>query len=224
MRLLLIEDDEETAASVADALRRDGADVALAHDGETGLRLAETDSFDVLIVDRMLPKQDGLALVKSARAAGVRAPVLFLTAMTSISDRVTGLKEGGDDYLVKPFAMEELSARVIALARRHPLKDEQPVLQVGPLVLDRLRRVVRRNDQPLDLQAREVQILEMLMLHAGEVVTRPMLLENIWKFRFDPKTNIVETHMSRLRTKIDPSGKSPLIHTVRGAGYVLRAS
>jgi two-component system OmpR family response regulator len=185
---------------------------------------AADGAFDVLIVDRMLPGLDGLSAVRSLRAMGAQTPILFLTAMGAVSDRIAGLEAGGDDYLVKPFSFAELQARVAALARRAPLRaPEQPLLQVGDLSLDRLRRVVRRGEAEIDLQPREFQLLEFLMLNSGRIVTRTMLLEGVWDFHFDPRTNIVETHISRLRAKIDPGGAAPLIHTVRGAGYVIRA-
>lgn len=223
MRILLVEDDEETSAFVAKGLRECGNHVEIASDGRDGLFHATDGNFNLLIVDRMLPHLDGLSLVKAARAAGVDAPVLFLTALGAVGDRVAGLESGADDYLVKPFSFAELNARVNALARRPPLQDDQPTISVANLTLDRLRRKVTRGDALLDLQPREFQILELLMLNAGRIVTRTMLLEQIWSFRFDPGTNIVETHVSRIRGKIDRGGDPPLIHTIRGAGYMLRA-
>jgi two-component system OmpR family response regulator len=224
MRVLVIEDDIDTAAYIAKGLREQGQSVELVHEGRDGLFRATHEDFDVLIVDRMLPKLDGLALVKAARAAGFSAPVLMLTAMGAIEDRVAGLEGGADDYLVKPFAFSELQARLNALARRPPLRDEKTLLTVGDLSLDRLKRAVVRGEAPIDLQPREFRLLEELMLHAGHVVTRTMLLERVWDFHFDPGTNIVETHISRIRAKIDRGGDPPLIHTVRGAGYVVRPS
>ncbi len=224
MRILLVEDDGETATSIADALAEKGHEVDVADNGRQGLMLATGGAYDVLIVDRMLPGLDGLSLVSKARAAGAEAPILFLTALATVGDRVAGLESGGDDYLTKPFSFEELLARVNALSRRSPMRQEQPILRVGNLVLDRIRRTVTRSGQPLDLQQREIRILEVLMLNAGEVVTRAMLLEQVWDFRFDPGTNIVETHMSRIRGKVEKPGESPLIYTVRGAGYVIRES
>lgn len=224
MRILLIEDDEETGEYVSRGLKEAGHVVESARDGKDGLFRAADGAFDVLIVDRMLPGIDGLSAVKSLRAMGAQTPILFLTAMGAVSDRIDGLEAGGDDYLVKPFSFAELQARVAALARRAPLRaPEQALLQVGDLSLDRLRRIVRRGDQDIDLQPREFQLLEFLMLNAGRVVTRTMLLEGVWDFHFDPRTNIVETHISRLRAKIDPGATAPLIHTIRGAGYVIRA-
>jgi two-component system OmpR family response regulator len=177
-----------------------------------------------MIVDRMLPGLDGLSVVRATRAAGVATPVLMLTAMSAIEDRVTGLEGGADDYLIKPFSFAELNARVNALGRRQPLQEEDTILTVGDLILDRLRRAVKRGDDVIDLQPREFRLLEELMLNAGKVVTRTMLLERVWDFHFDPGTNIVETHISRIRGKIDRGGDAPLIHTVRGAGYVVRAA
>ncbi len=223
MRILVIEDDAETAQFVARGLREGGNQVETANDGRDGLFQATAGSFDIIIVDRMLPQLDGLSLVRAARAAGVDTPVIFLTALGSVEDRVTGLESGGDDYLMKPFSFAELNARVNAIARRPALRDEQPLLQVGDLKLDRLRRSVRRGEADLDLQPREFEILELLMLNVGRIVTRTMLLEQVWSFHFDPGTNIVETHISRIRSKIDRGGDPPLIHTIRGAGYVIRA-
>ena len=223
MRLLVIEDDPETAAYVARGLREAGQMVELASDGRDGLFRATHEIFDLLIVDRMLPGLDGLSLVKSARAAGMVAPVLMLTAMGAIEDRVLGLEAGADDYLVKPFSFAELHARVNALARRPPLKgEEETVLTISDLSLDRLRRVVKRGGHVVDLQPREFRLLEELMLNAGRIVTRTMLLERVWDFHFDPGTNIVETHISRIRSKIDRGGDPALIQTIRGAGYVIR--
>lgn len=224
MRILLIEDDDETREYVSRGLEGAGHAVETARDGNDGLFRAADGAFDVLIVDRMLPGIDGLSVVKALRAFGAQTPILFLTAMGAVSERTNGLEVGGDDYLVKPFSFAELQARVAALARRAPLRaPEQALLQVGDLALDRLCRMVRRGDLVIDLQPREFQLLEFLMLNADRVVTRAMLLEGVWAFHFDPRTNIVETHISRLRAKIDPGGAAPLIHTIRGAGYVIRA-
>ena len=223
MKVLLIEDDQETADYVARGLREHGHVVDHAATGRDGLFLAADGGHDVLVVDRMLPGLDGLGLVRALRETGVKAPVLFLTALGGVGDRVRGLEAGGDDYLVKPFAFAELHARLQALARRPPLAEVQTVLRVGDLEMDRLRRTVTRAGTPVDLQPREFQLLEFLMRHAERVVTRTMLLEAVWDFHFDPKTNIVETHMSRLRAKLAREGAPELIHTVRGAGYALRA-
>jgi two-component system, OmpR family, response regulator len=222
MKVLLIEDDQETSAYVARGLREQGHVVDLAATGRDGLFLATDGGHDVLIVDRMLPGLDGIGLVQALRATGVKAPVLFLTALGGVGDRVRGLEAGGDDYLVKPFAFAELLARINALARRPPLSDAQTVLRVGDLEMDLLKRTVLRSGKSVELQPREFQLLAFLMRNADRVVTRTMLLETVWDFHFDPKTNIVETHMSRLRAKLSQPGGAELIHTVRGAGYVLR--
>jgi two-component system OmpR family response regulator len=223
MRILLIEDDPETAAFVAKGLREAGHQVDASVEGRDGLYRATDGKFDLLIVDRMLPQLDGLSLVKAARAAGVESPILFLTALGAVGDRVAGLEGGADDYLVKPFSFAELLARVNALGRRPPLRDEEPVLTVADLSLDRFRRSVRRGEMEVDLQPREFHILETLMLNASRVVTRTMLLETVWGFHFDPATNIVESHISRIRSKIDRGNDATLIHTIRGAGYMIRA-
>lgn len=223
MRILLVEDDDETAAYVTKGLRESGQSVERTRDGRDGLFQATHGDFSLLILDRMLPGLDGLALLKAARAAGITTPILMLTAMGAIEDRVDGLEAGADDYLVKPFSFAELNARVTALGRRQPMREEVTLLSVADLSLDRLRRVVKRGDQVMDLQPREFRLLEELMQNAGRIVTRTMLLERVWDFHFDPGTNIVETHISRIRSKIDRGGDVPLIHTVRGAGYVIRA-
>ena len=222
MKVLLIEDDEETSAYIVRGLREHGHVVDLAANGRDGLFLAAEGAHDVMVVDRMLPGVDGLALVKTIRGAGVRTPVLFLTARAGVGDRVEGLEAGGDDYLVKPFAFAELHARLQALARRPPMAGIETVLRVGDLEMDRVRRSVTRAGLRIDLKPREFLLLEYLMRHAGQVVTRTMLLENVWEFHFDPRTNIVETHMSRLRAKVDRDFGVELIHTIRGAGYCLR--
>ena len=223
MKLLLVEDDQETAAYLKRALEEAGHTVDQASQGRDGLLLAVGESYDVVVLDRMLPQIDGVAILRTLRAAGVKTPVLLLTAMGGIDDRVEGLEAGGDDYLVKPFAMAELLARVNALARRPPPQDVQTALKVADLEMNLLRRTVTRAGQKIELQPREFQLLEYLMRHAGRVVTRTMLLEAVWDFHFDPKTNIVETHISRLRGKIDKGFDKPLLHTIRGAGYVIRA-
>ncbi len=223
LKILLIEDDFDLANSLVAGLAALGHSIDWAPDGLGGLKMAVGGDYDVLIVDRMLPGTDGLSLVKSARASGADMPILFLTALTTVGERVAGLEGGGDDYLGKPFSFEELHARIRALVRRSPNREKQPHLRVGALLLDRIRRQVSRNGQVADLQQREIRILEVLMLNAGEVVTRTMLLEQVWDFKFDPGTNIVESHISRIRSKIDVPGEVPLIQTVRGAGYVLRS-
>jgi two-component system OmpR family response regulator len=219
MHLLLIEDDAQTAAFIVTALTDRGHQVTASGDGATALAAAATRQFDVIISDRMLPDGDGLAMIAGLRRAGQRGPVLLLTALGSEEDRVQGLNAGADDYLVKPFSMAELAARIAALARRTAGPAE---ISIAGLVLDRLDRRVRRDDSVIDLQPREFQLLEYLMLEAPRVVTRTMLLEHVWHFHFDPGTNIVESHISRLRTKIDRGGDPPLILTIRGEGYAIR--
>jgi two-component system OmpR family response regulator len=221
MKLLLVEDDKEGGAYLKKALAEAGHTVDHAVGGREGLLLAAGEPYDVIVLDRMLPEMDGLAILRTVRASGVKTPVLLLTALGGIDDRVEGLEAGGDDYLVKPFAIAELLARVNALARRPPTKDVQTTLQVADLELDRLQRTVTRGGARIELQPREFQLLEYLMRHRGRVVTRTMLLESVWDFHFDPKTNIVETHMSRLRAKVDRGRGRELIQTVRGAGYRL---
>jgi two-component system, OmpR family, response regulator len=223
LRILVVEDDAETAAYLIGGLEEEGYAVSHSSDGRDGLFLATTENFDLLIVDRMLPELDGLTLVKTLRASGIETSVLFLTTMSGIDDRVIGLNAGGDDYLVKPFAFSELLARVKALARRPRGTLVETHFKVGDLELDLLTRVVRRAGHEIALQPREFRLLEYLMRHAGEVVTRTMLLDNVWNYHFDPRTNVVESHLSRLRTKVDKGYSSELIHTVRGAGYCLRA-
>ena len=222
MKILLVEDDKEAAAYLRRALSEAGHTMDHAATGREGLMLAAGEPYDVIVLDRMLPQLDGLAILRTIRSAGVKTPVLLLTALGGIDDRVEGLEAGGDDYLVKPFAFAEFLARVNALARRPPPQEMVSALQVADLRLDLLKRSVTRGGQRIDLQPREFQLLEHLMRNAGRVVTRTMLLESIWEFHFDPKTNIVETHISRLRSKVDRGQPQELIHTVRGAGYCLR--
>jgi two-component system OmpR family response regulator len=224
MKILVIEDDQETAAYVARGLREHGHVVDLAATGQDGLFLATGAGHDVLVVDRMLPGLDGLRLVRAMRETGIKAPVLFLTALGGVGDRVRGLEAGGDDYLVKPFAFAELMARLNALARRPPLSGAPATLGIADLELDLFKRTVTRGGERVELQPREFLLLEFLLRHADRVVTRTMLLEGVWDFHFDLKTNIVETHVSRLRGKLFRGGRDPeLIHTVRGSGYILRA-
>jgi two-component system OmpR family response regulator len=222
MKLLLVEDDRETGAYLKRALMEAGHTVDQAANGRDGLLLAAGEPYDVVILDRMLPGIDGLAILRTIRVSKVKTPVLLLTAMGGIDDRVEGLEAGADDYLVKPFAFAELLARVNALARRPPPQDVQTVLRVADLEMNLLTRQVTRAAERIDLQPREFQLLEYLMRNTGRVVTRTMMLESVWDFHFDPKTNIVETHMSRLRGKIQRGTSVELIHTVRGAGYCLR--
>jgi len=222
MRVLLIEDDSDMAGYIAQSLHDLGHATSVAGDGRVGLELASREPFDVVVVDRMLPGLDGVSVVRTLRGRDMTVPVLFLTTMDGIDDRVAGLEAGGDDYLVKPFAMPELAARINALGRRGRLSVQDTVLRVADLEMDLVKRTVLRKGQRVELQPREFQLLEYLVRHAGQVVTRTMLLENVWDFHFDPQTNIVETHISRLRSKVDREFSDPLIHTVRGTGYVLR--
>ncbi|MFP5329175.1 MAG: winged helix-turn-helix domain-containing protein [Alphaproteobacteria bacterium] len=223
MKILVIEDDRETAAFLTRGLKEHGHVVDVATDGRDGLLQATGDEYDVLIVDRMLPGMDGLGIVRTLRAAGTRTPVLFLTAMAGVGDRVEGLDAGGDDYLVKPFAFAELNARVSALGRRPAVTEVTTVLRVGDLEMNLLTRQVSRAGRAIDLQPQEFRLLEFLMRHADRVVTRTMLLEGVWGFHFDPRTSVVETHISRLRAKIDRDFSQPLLQTIRGSGYSLRA-
>ena len=224
MRIFLIEDDPEVSGYVAGGLRESGHAVDTADDGREALIQATVEPYDVLIVDRMLPNVDGLTLVKTLRGAGNDVPVLFLTALDDVDRRVEGLEAGADDYLTKPFAFSELIARVEALHRRRTQTTVTTELKVADLTLDLLGREVKRGGARIELQPREYQLLEYLMRHAGQVVTRTMLLEKVWEYHFDPQTNIIDVHISRLRQKIDKNFDISLIHTVRGAGYVLRAS
>ncbi len=222
MRILLIEDDREAATYLTRALREAGHVADHAADGEEGLHLAREGGYDVLIVDRMLPRRDGLSVIEALRAAGDTTPVLILSALGQVDDRVTGLRAGGDDYLAKPYAFTELLARVEALARRQRPGDVETVYRVGDLELDRLAHTVARAGRAIPLQPREFRLLEYLMKHVGQVVTRTMLLENVWDYHFDPQTNVIDVHISRLRSKIDKGFDRPLLHTVRGAGYTIR--
>ncbi len=223
MKVLLVEDDQETAEFIASGLNRDGHVVEIAGDCGEGLMLAEADTHDILIVDRRLPDMDGLTLVRNFRARGGKAPVIFLTTMSSIDDRVEGFEAGGDDYLIKPFAYSELRARVQALARRPPLTQTETVLRIADLEMDLIRHRVTRGDQEIDLQPLEFRILEYFLRNKGRVVTRHMLLDRVWDFHFDPNTKVVEANISRLRNKIDRPFAQPLLHTIRGAGYILEA-
>lgn len=223
MKILVLEDEAETAAYLRRGLTEAGHVVDLCGDGRDAFHLATDGGYDVMVVDRMVPGMDGLKTVKSLRAAGVRTPVLFLTAIGGVGDRVEGLEAGGDDYLVKPFAFTELMARLNALARRPPITEVQTVVKVADLELDMLKRSVTRAGRRIELKPQEYKLLEYLMQHAGQIVTRTMLLENVWSFHFDPKTNIVESHMSRIRAKVDRGFGRELIQTVRGAGYRIDA-
>jgi two-component system OmpR family response regulator len=222
MRVLVIEDDRETANFLKRALKESGHAVDVAHDGDSGFAMARDGQYDVLVVDRMLPKRDGLSIVSTLRADGQATPVLFLSALGDVDDRVKGLRAGGDDYLTKPYAFSELLARVEALARRRQPEEAQTRYIVGDLVLDRLSHKVTRGGDAILLQPREYRLLEYLMKNAGQVVTRTMLLEHVWDYHFDPQTNVIDVHISRLRAKIDKGYDRALLHTVRGAGYVVR--
>jgi two-component system OmpR family response regulator len=225
MHILLIEDDRRAAAYLVKGLGESGHRVDHAADGEEGLHLALTEDYDALIVDRMLPKRDGLAVVRMLRADGRDTPVLVLSALGEVDDRVQGLRAGGDDYLVKPYAFSELLARLEALARRRgPAAAAPRTLRVADLELDVNTRRVTRAGKPVRLQPRELRLLEYLMRHAGRVVTRTMLLEQVWDLHFDPQTNVIDTQISRLRGKIDRGHARPLLHTLRGVGYKLDAS
>ncbi len=223
MRILLIEDDRQTADFVVRGFRESGHLCDVVHDGQDGLYQATGERYDVIVVDRMLPGLDGLSLIKAMRAASVRTPALFLTSIGGVDDRVEGLEAGGDDYLVKPFAFSELLARVNALSRRPPVQDQTTTLSVHDLEMDLISRRVMRAGQDIDLQPKEFALLEVLMRNEGRVVTRTMLLERVWDFHFDPKTSVVETHISRLRTKIDKPFDVALLQTVRNVGYSLHA-
>jgi len=221
MKLLLIEDDVRAADFVSKGLREEGHSVDHAADGAEGLTLALSSSYDVIVADRMLPYMDGLAVVQALRAQGVRTPILILSALAKVDDRVKGLRAGGDDYLTKPFAFSELLARIEVLQRRSTTAEPTTRLRVADLEMDLVARKVTRAGQPVDLTAREFRLLEHLMRHAGQVVTRTMLLEGVWDLHFDPQTNVIDVHISRLRQALDRGGGTPLIHTVRGSGYVL---
>ncbi|MCC5995623.1 MAG: response regulator transcription factor [Oceanicaulis sp.] len=222
MRVLIVEDDREVARNIAKMLRECGHVADTAHDGEDGLELARDGAFDVLIVDRMMPRRDGLSMIAALREDGDKTPVLILSALGEVDDRVEGLKAGGDDYLVKPYAPSELIARVDALARRRNPEAVKTRLEVGDLEMDLLARTVRRGGEVLLLQPREFRLLEFLMRNAGQVVTRTMLLEKVWDYHFDPQTNVIDVHISRLRAKIDKPFATAMLHTVRGAGYRLQ--
>jgi two-component system OmpR family response regulator len=222
MRILVIEDDRNVAGYVVKGLRESGYAVDHAADGKEGLFLATSERYGAIIVDRMLPTLDGLSIVRALRAANDRTPALILSALGDVDDRVLGLRAGGDDYLTKPFAFSELLARVEALLRRgQPADQPTTSLRVADLEMDLLTRSVRRADRAIDLQPREFRLLEYLMRHSGQVVTRTMLLEGVWDYHFDPQTNVIDVHISRLRAKIDRGFDKPLLHTVRGAGYKL---
>ena len=222
MKILVIEDDTDTADFILSGLKEQGHTVDVAHEGREGLARATSQPYDVMIVDRMLPGLDGLSIVKTARESKVTAAILVLTTMSGVRDRVEGLDAGADDYLVKPFAFSELNARIFALARRPALTQSQTVFRAADLSMDLIARTVTRGGRDIELQPQEFKLLEYLLRNAGRTVTKTMLLENVWDFHFDPRTNVVETHISRLRSKIDRDFPSQLILTIRGSGYALR--
>jgi two-component system OmpR family response regulator len=221
MRILIIEDDAEAGEAMVRGLTEAGHESELAADGALGLDAARHGGFDVMVVDRMMPQMDGLAVVETLRREGDQTPVLFLTALGEIEDRVAGLRAGGDDYLVKPYAFAELIARVEALSRRRETGAVATTPRVGDLEMDLIGRDVRRDGKVIDLQPREFQLLEFMMRHAGQSVTRTMLLEKVWNYHFDPQTNVIDVHISRLRSKLDKGFDRPMLTTVRGAGYRL---
>jgi len=222
MKILIVEDDRAAADWLSKALEEKGHVVDQAANGMDGLMMANTEPYEALIVDRMLPALDGLSMIETLRKAGKETPVLIVSALGDVDERVRGLRGGGDDYLVKPYAFSELLARLEGIVRRHSGKPVETTLQVGDLELDLLSRQVKRAGKEIPLQAREFMLLEFLARHAGQVVTRTMLLESVWDYHFDPQTNVIDVHISRLRKKIDRDFDVPLIHTVRGAGYMLR--
>ncbi|HUV21537.1 MAG TPA: response regulator transcription factor [Gammaproteobacteria bacterium] len=223
MRVLVVEDDSQVAAYLVKGLKEQGHNVDHAADGKNGLFLASSEDYDAMIIDRMLPELDGLAIVKSVRAAGKTTPMLILSALGEVDARVEGLRAGGDDYLTKPFAFSELLARLDALLRRaRQTPATETTLRVADLELDQLTRTVKRGGNTIALQPREYRLLEYLMHNAGRVVTRTMLLEQVWDYYFDPQTNVIDVHISRLRGKIDKNFDPPLLQTVRGAGYMIR--
>ena len=223
MRILVIEDDPEVSAYIAKGMKEAGHTVDPAYNGKDGLFLASTEGYDVLIIDRMLPAPDGLTIIKTIRGAGNTTPVLILSALGEVDDRVKGLRSGGDDYLVKPFAFTELLARIEILGRRQDKNANatETILSAGDLDLDLLSRKVIRAGKEIDLQSREFQLLEYIMRHKGQIVTRTMLLEHVWDYHFDPQTNVIDVHISRLRGKIDKGFETKIIRTVRGAGYII---
>ncbi|WP_308737925.1 response regulator transcription factor [Rhizobium sp. TH2] len=222
MKILIIEDDLDAASYLVKAFREAGHTTEHASDGESGLFMASENGYDVVVVDRMLPRRDGLSVISELRKRGVNTPVLILSALGQVDDRVTGLRAGGDDYLPKPYSFTELLARVEVLGRRRGSPEQDMVYKVGDLELDRLAHDVRRAGKEIVLQPREYRLLEYLMKNAGQVVTRTMLLENVWDYHFDPQTNVIDVHVSRLRSKIEKDFDRPLLRTVRGAGYMIK--
>ena len=223
MRILVIEDDRDAASWLIKGLTESGHVIDHAANGEDGLAMAQENLHDILIVDRMLPKMDGLSIIRTLRAKGVTTPVLILSALSDVDERVKGLRAGGDDYLAKPYAFSELLARVEGLGRRNSQEPQETKLKAVDLEIDLLTRTVTRGGQTIPLQPREFKLLEYLMRNAGHIVTRTMLLENVWDYHFDPQTNVIDVHVSRLRSKIDKGFDEPLLQTVRGAGYMIRA-
>ncbi len=224
MRVLIIEDDQATAAYIHKGLLEAGHTADIAERGDSGLSMAGSENYQVLVVDRMLPVMDGLTIIATLRTKNNHTPALILSALGDVDDRVEGLTAGGDDYLTKPFAFSELLARLEALARRASAETQATTLIAGDLVMDLLTREVKRQGSEIDLQPREFRLLEYLMRHSNQVVTRTMLLENVWDYHFDPQTNVIDVHISRLRGKIDKNFATPLLNTVRGTGYILRAA
>lgn len=222
MKLLVVEDDRDAAAFIVKGLRENGHAVDLAEDGRQGLFLATSERFDAIILDRMLPGLDGLTILSALRASENTTPVLILSALDGVDDRVRGLKAGGDDYLTKPFAFSELLARIEAMTRRGASRTGETHLRVGDLEIDLLARTVTRAGRPIELLPREFRLLEVLARHSGQVVTRTMLLEKVWDYHFDPQTNVIDVHISRLRQKIDRDFATAMLHTIRGAGYCLK--
>lgn len=223
MRILVVEDDNEIAGFISRGLREAGHVVDHAGNGRDGLFLATGEAYDAIVLDRLMPQMDGLSMLAALRATGSRVPVLILSALSHVDERIRGLRAGGDDYLVKPFALSELQARLDVITRRGLMPAAENVLRVADLELDRMTHVVRRAGADILLKPQEYRVLEFLMRHAGHVVTRTMLLEGVWDYHFDPQTNVIDVHISRLRAKIDRAPRPPLIHTLRGAGYCLRA-
>ena len=222
MKILVVEDEAETDLYLLKALKEAGHSADHAGDGDEGYVMASSQSYDALIVDRMLPKRDGLSMIKLLKQEGLTSPILILSALGDVDDRVKGLREGGDDYLTKPYAFSELVARLEVLIRRVQPEEAETSYQLSDLILNRLTHSVKRNGQEILLQPREYRLLEFLMKHANTVVTRTMLLENVWDYHFDPQTNVIDVHISRLRTKIDKGFDTPLLNTIRGAGYILK--
>lgn len=222
MKILVIEDDLDAASYMLKAFREAGIAADHASDGESGLFMGSENAYDAMVIDRMLPRRDGLSVIGELRKRGVNTPVLILSALGQVDDRVTGLRAGGDDYLPKPYAFSELLARIEVLARRKGAPEQDMVYRVGDLELDRLSHEVRRAGKEILLQPREFRLLEYLMKNAGQVVTRTMLLENVWDYHFDPQTNVIDVHVSRLRSKIEKDFDKPLLKTIRGAGYMIK--